>query len=560
MSGIRSLDREVDLRKPVGCLGNESVLHKHIPLTKTECIGKEGVISRQLSLRKPESLGNEDVISRQFTLTESLSNEGGTVSLSNLNVTLHIPKDALPPGDKTPITVTVDTNEKHPLSLKDDQLILGSVISCKPEGQKFLKPITLSIPHSGLNVNLNNLQVWCKQQEIGNTSWEKIYDGSQKYSQDGITVKVEKDKIKIRVNHFTLYDFITAPMSVLKYWFSKPELVLDILAYMYPANVTANKEVVLRVYALKKNDEANRRLVEETEKEEGESGMCSIPSTYVLEGSGKNLLIQFRNIRPQCVWLPVDTMKGIILYQNIQNGALGSRCEVRFCNDGQADRLAGSFNVEQEGNSNVVEGVYFDDNMAKKKVKNNALPEIQQGCFGASAASKSPEERDCDRHHTMDSGACNFSPRSSYTGYRSSGRSLSHESTNRGENQGTKSLMSNLVTPSMFSSSNVQYGAGTAKGTSDCGPFLKRVAMRIHPNWRDLAKSLGFTSEQQHEFEKNPFTVPLQWWPAYKMLLAWKTKLPPGSLANLTKIVADVIRPLDPSFADEITGENASST
>ncbi|XP_072047935.1 uncharacterized protein [Amphiura filiformis] len=325
-----------------------------------------------LLLSKIKSKVQQDMPSaktRDYCSTKSgtIDSKGGSISLSDVDVVLKIPQGAL--KESIAASVTVDAMEEHP-TLEVDQLILGPVISCKPDGQKFMKPVTLSVPHSGVNITEKCLQVWCKSEsDVGKGAWEKIYDGSTNYAQDNVSVVVEGNRIKLRVSHFTLYDFVTAPVSMLSSWL-RPELKLDVLAYMYPINVSTCRDVCLRVYAVKMDDAKSREMVEAREEKKNTSGMCCIPWGYVLKQNGNDLKITVRNIKPVNKWLPENNdAAGKIYYANIQAGGTGSRCEIMFCPNNameQAERFQGSFKTEQDGNEMIVDKIHFYDSMAKE--------------------------------------------------------------------------------------------------------------------------------------------------------------------------------------------------
>ena len=75
------------------------------------------------------------------------------------------------------------------------------------------------------------------------------------------TVTVDRNRIKFRVSHFTLFDILTAPMQTFEDWLH-PTIPLDIWAYLYSVDVAMHGHVLLRVYALKADDLANKKLVE----------------------------------------------------------------------------------------------------------------------------------------------------------------------------------------------------------------------------------------------------------------------------------------------------------
>ncbi len=304
-----------------------------------------------------------------MTSAKIIDNQGGSVSLPDMGMVLTIPPDAL--KESTKVSVTFDPCEKHQ-ELERDQLVLGPVISCKPDGMEFSKPVTFSVPHAGYKITERNIQVWCKHKsDEAPVSWEKIYDGSSGHAEDDVMVRVDGDRIKMRVKCFTLYSFVTAAITTL--W-SQPGLILEILAYMDPVNVKISRDVKLIVYAVKRGDLASRRLVEAEEKKKNESALCCSPWTYVLNPSGNNLKVTAKNTKPADKWLPDDSTTKAILYDHIQAGGIGSRCEIKFRQNSaieKANYFEGSFQTVQDGNADTVETIYFDDSTAKRHLESD---------------------------------------------------------------------------------------------------------------------------------------------------------------------------------------------
>ena len=314
------------------------------------------------------------------TATQNIGNHEGTLHLPDRDVTLNIPEGALPPGDPVKISLQVDTNKQHP-PLQEDQITLGHIITCKPDGLKFLKPVTLSIPHSGINITEHCLQVWCKsKQNDEDAVWRKIYDGSQNYADHGVRVLVERNRINLRVDHFTLYKFVTVPVSMLKDWLSPPKQDLEIFAYLDPADASVCRNVCLRVYAIEKHDAASKKLMEDCELQNGESGSCCLPSRFVLKANGKHILIVVKNVHPQGKWVPVDSGEGTIAFTDIQADGFPARCDIRFHSGEDEDRAEtfdASFDVKQEGNDYSTNNIYISDRIARRN-RNRARNVVQE--------------------------------------------------------------------------------------------------------------------------------------------------------------------------------------
>ncbi|XP_072047932.1 uncharacterized protein [Amphiura filiformis] len=537
-----------------------------------------------LLLSKTKSKEQQDMPSpKAIEHCSIIDSKGGIISLPDVDVVLKIPQGAL--KESITASVTVDAMEEHP-TLEEDQLILGPVISCKPDGQKFLKPVTISVPHSGVNITERCLQVWCKSDsEVGKGAWEKIYDGSTNYAQDDVSVIVEGNKIKLRVKHFTLYDLVTAPISMLSSWL-KPELILDILMYMYPVNILTCRNVCLRVYAIKKYDAASRQMVEDAEEKNHTSGMCCIPSGFVLKQNGSMLRIPVKRIDPRDKWLPdagCDTI-GHISYANIQGGGLASRCEIMFWTKDELHQpqwFEGSFDIEQDGNpNNTVDKIHFYDSMAKENCNTEtgqpqaAPPTEPADLLGPHVALEQPAIR-----HPRDDGqqpavpAPDPAARKPQSGrsaleqpmipqYQAEsqsqrkskiqdGASSSDKPSNRGSGDSVIAPEEQIIPKFEACSLTCQSSSGASATSSswDSGPFLKTVARNIEIRWKKVACALGFTLEQCVEFEAGVCYG--SWWPAYKMLLAWQVKLPPCGSSQLRDILKDAVRHVDDQLADQ---------
>ncbi len=517
-----------------------------------------------------------------FSNSKRIDSSGGMINIPEVDVILKIPKGAV--KKSTLLSVTVDPMEKHP-TVQTDQLILGPVISCKPDGQKFLKPVTIVVPHSGVNVTERCLQVWCKSK--ADDPWGIIYNGLDSPSKYDVSVIVEGNKIKLRVKHFSYFDYITAPFSRFRDWLIPPELKLEMFAYMHPAFVNMRQNVNLKLYAVRMDEPANRKMVEELEKTNPLSGMCCIPWSFVLKPNGNNLTVTVRDIDPVNKWIPAreNTVSSEISYANIQVGGTGSRCEIKFCrNDevGAPQWFEGSFQTKQDGNPNTIETIYFDDLYAQENAqvneRNNAQQEpvnapnvqapndrnnAQQGPVNAPNV-KAPNESTEPQRLTMASGKsaleqrnmpqCKPSNDRSQHGRNSTGQQGSPTQSLKPSDNSTNPCVkqksseskdsSSVITP-MFVPSSITPTSKSFQG--DCGPFLKKVARMIEPKWQDVAHALG---EQCQDFEAE-WSV-CSWWPAYKMLLSWQAKLQPCEFIQLREILADAVRPVNDNLADQI--------
>ena len=317
-------------------------------------------------MRRDESIDSSNIV---VSSSKRINQHGGEIILEDLGISLKVPTDALTKDEL--VTMTVDTDEKH-VPLEEGQLVIGPVISCTPDDLKFLKPVTISVPHSCMNISIQCIQVWCKNRIGYGSIWEKIFDGTDAEQRDVAHVLVEGKIIKFRVSHFTLFDVLTAPVAKLVgLLHPTPTMQLDIWAYLYPVVVEARQSVLLKVYALNTADEANKRLVEQ-EENKSDSGRCATPTTFIIKNNGKNLMVRVRDILPQDKWVPESAMEVDIPFNYIQCGGLGARCEIKFKLKNTQDavnRFEGALDLKQEDNPDSINGLHFYDKMAQRKQK-----------------------------------------------------------------------------------------------------------------------------------------------------------------------------------------------
>ncbi len=82
--------------------------------------------------------------------TQRIDHRGGTISLTKCDVSLKIPPGALAEGQEEEIVVSVDWNDRHIPPLKSTDMNVAPIVNCYPTGLKFLKPVTLKIPHCAI--------------------------------------------------------------------------------------------------------------------------------------------------------------------------------------------------------------------------------------------------------------------------------------------------------------------------------------------------------------------------------------------------------------------------
>lgn len=94
--------------------------------------------------------------------SEEIGYRGGKITVHDTGVVLKIPEGAIPAEEPVEITVSVHWDkEYHPLS-QENGFVIGPAIQCKPDGLKFRKPVTITLPHSTENITAKDLCIWTK--------------------------------------------------------------------------------------------------------------------------------------------------------------------------------------------------------------------------------------------------------------------------------------------------------------------------------------------------------------------------------------------------------------
>ena len=92
-----------------------------------------------------------------------IRNNGGKIEVDDTNASVKISQGAIPEGESVEITVSVLWDRRYYPPLQENDFVIGPAIHCEPDGILFKKPITVTIPHSAVNVNTRNLLIWTRQ-------------------------------------------------------------------------------------------------------------------------------------------------------------------------------------------------------------------------------------------------------------------------------------------------------------------------------------------------------------------------------------------------------------
>lgn len=122
---------------------------------------------------KSDPIGSKtkDLLESYSSKHEIIGPGGGSVKLSD-QVRLIIPPGALKEDKDISVSVVSPKNDHPPLS----DMIITPMINLEPDGLQLLRPARLKIVHSGVDMRLEDLQIWTKSMT---TSISKYPDTSK---------------------------------------------------------------------------------------------------------------------------------------------------------------------------------------------------------------------------------------------------------------------------------------------------------------------------------------------------------------------------------------------
>ena len=112
-----------------------------------------------------EDLLKEEVFSRcRYNVTDTVSADVHVLKLQKFGVRLEIPAGALQQETDISVSVISPKNDHPPLG---DNFIVAPMVMLEPDGLQFLRSVTLTVKHSGMDLKLRHLQVWKKTNNKG---------------------------------------------------------------------------------------------------------------------------------------------------------------------------------------------------------------------------------------------------------------------------------------------------------------------------------------------------------------------------------------------------------
>uniref|UniRef100_A0A1B0CKN4 Putative tight junction n=1 Tax=Lutzomyia longipalpis TaxID=7200 RepID=A0A1B0CKN4_LUTLO len=146
------------------------------------------------------SLGVAGTKARQPQTTRGIfDTNGGTLVDPVWNVSLEIPKGAIPQGKQQEIYFTVTDPRMSecvggpPLDMENGETMLSPLVMCGPQGLEFLVPVTLNIPHcAGRTASLGLALKATDSEKHLNTNWDNI----------DLPTTTAAHTVSVKVDHF----------------------------------------------------------------------------------------------------------------------------------------------------------------------------------------------------------------------------------------------------------------------------------------------------------------------------------------------------------------------
>ncbi|XP_070551220.1 netrin receptor UNC5C-like [Ptychodera flava] len=175
--------------------------------------------------------------------------KGGVLSHEDSDVQLHIPRGAIPSGEKQPIIVKVSLRVSYfNVGLKDEQIPLTPVVECLSPGlENFLDYITVKLPHRALLPGKDAkswrfLVHYNQSMNPRDKSWLKV-DQSELSVENNVVVPVkftvDEKYVNVRTKHFTKFTCSSCGKQ-------RPIFAMDAVAY--GKYIQESEQVAVKVY------------------------------------------------------------------------------------------------------------------------------------------------------------------------------------------------------------------------------------------------------------------------------------------------------------------------
>ncbi|XP_072026806.1 uncharacterized protein [Amphiura filiformis] len=288
--------------------------------------------------------------------------KGGTMQINDPKIVLTIPPDALPLGSIKELTLGICWIEDYP-PIGVDQMVMGPIIRCGPDGITFQKHVQLAVPCTLLDLKLKYIQVWCNEKSIETSgeTWVKVYDGNQPV-RSSMKLDLVGNSLILSTQHFSRFSFLIRRRKVDR----------KILVFLTPIDIPGAEYVYVKIYAVREDKE------KETILEESRYGgyPCAMPAEYEVKANRKALHVTLTNAGPGGSW-EADERDKDIGYKCLQKGGLTSKCVFILTKTKSTTRtIRGSLRFQQEGSSYSLPDLKFDLIFVPKSL----LPSVKLSC------------------------------------------------------------------------------------------------------------------------------------------------------------------------------------
>ena len=144
----------------------------------------------------------QDIVTQNkgIFIHKTVGPDGGTMSISGIKLT--VPKGAL----DSPVLLTIGVlwDENFFPTLTKKETMLSPIVLCQPSGIQFNAPLTISFPHSAVNI----IEDWNVKILKRNGNLTEDTEWSQTNSTETFEIQKDDASLTLRLVHFTLYTCI----------------------------------------------------------------------------------------------------------------------------------------------------------------------------------------------------------------------------------------------------------------------------------------------------------------------------------------------------------------
>ena len=98
--------------------------------------------------------------------TAVIDHMGGKLAIDGTNASLKIPAGAMHDGQEVQLTISLHWGNLDRPALGSNQFLVGPYMHCEPEGIRFSKPVTLTIPQSSASTNEEHIRILTKTSKL----------------------------------------------------------------------------------------------------------------------------------------------------------------------------------------------------------------------------------------------------------------------------------------------------------------------------------------------------------------------------------------------------------